>query len=151
MYIDVKYKESDKLLLLVRGDLELLETGKDTSVFLQGMQAYIIFLNSLHSQHASLQTLITYHAWPMIYPLWWHSNQDPKESCGESITIFIPPVSSLNHDGRVQQLVEDCKTSRYSMEEYLKAKCAIDKEEEYRQRLLERHNTVSNKREDRKW
>jgi hypothetical protein len=40
MSIDEKYKESNKLLLLVRGDLEKLETEKDTSVFLQGMSCY---------------------------------------------------------------------------------------------------------------
>jgi hypothetical protein len=37
MSVDDKWKEGNKLLLLIRGDLEQLETGKDTSVFLQGM------------------------------------------------------------------------------------------------------------------
>jgi len=42
---------------------------------------------------------------------------------------------------RAKQLVEDCKTSRQSMEDYLKAKYAKEKDEEYRKRLLERHYT----------
>lgn len=37
MSVDDQWKECNKLLLLVRGDLELLETGQDTSVFLQGI------------------------------------------------------------------------------------------------------------------
>jgi hypothetical protein len=44
MSVDDKWKEGNKLLLLVRGDLELLETGKDTSVFLQGMRFVILFI-----------------------------------------------------------------------------------------------------------
>lgn len=37
MSIDEKWKEANKLLLLVRGDLESLETGQDSSVIMQGM------------------------------------------------------------------------------------------------------------------
>jgi hypothetical protein len=34
--LDEKYKNAHKLLLQVKDQLELLETGQDTSVFLQG-------------------------------------------------------------------------------------------------------------------
>jgi hypothetical protein len=44
MSIDEKWKEANKLLLLVGGDLELLETGKDASVFLQGMYLRVIWI-----------------------------------------------------------------------------------------------------------
>ena len=44
MSVDDKWKEGNKLLLLVRGDLEQLETGKDTSVFLQGVQPLPLLL-----------------------------------------------------------------------------------------------------------
>ena len=49
MSVDDKWKEGNKLLLLVRGDLEQLETGKDTSVFLQGIQLLPLLLSTLSS------------------------------------------------------------------------------------------------------
>lgn len=55
--IETKYKESKKLLLTLRSQLEELETGKDTSIFLQGRIATNI--NALSRLTQSLQTLQT--------------------------------------------------------------------------------------------
>eukprot|EP00026_Physarum_polycephalum_P013867 Phypoly_transcript_14320.p1 GENE.Phypoly_transcript_14320~~Phypoly_transcript_14320.p1 ORF type:complete len:217 (+),score=27.35 Phypoly_transcript_14320:2-652(+) len=110
MPIDEKYKESNKLLMLVRGDLELLETGKDTSVFLQGRLT--TNLNQLSRVTNDLSSLVGQQ--PGLKRELWRI--------------------------RVKQLVEDCKTARQSMEGYLKVKYAKDKDEEDRRKLLERHN-----------
>jgi len=108
MSVDDKWKEGNKLLLLVRGDLEQLETGKDTSVFLQGRLTSNI--NNL-SRIADLLTSLA------------GQQTGPKRDIWRI---------------RVKQLMEECKTSRQSMDNYLKAKYAKDKEEEERTQLLER-------------
>ena len=60
-----------------------------------------------------------------------------------SYPAFLPPfLITQNHYRRVKQLVEECKTSRQIMDNYLKAKYAKDKEEEERTQLLERRTKV---------
>jgi len=110
MSIDEKWKEANKLLLIVRDDLEQLETGKDTSVFLQGRLATNI--NNLSRLSEGLNGLVG-------------QQSGPKKDIWRI---------------RVKQLTEECKTSRQAVDTYMRTKYAKDKEEEERTQLMERRS-----------
>jgi len=97
-------------MLLIHGDLEALETGKDSSVFLQGRLA-----TNINNVSRICDTL----------------DNEVAQQSGPKREIWRI---------RVKQLVEECKNMRKSMDTYLQSKYAQAREEDERSKLLERRS-----------
>eukprot|EP01112_Ceratiomyxa_fruticulosa_P002140 TRINITY_DN1226_c0_g1_i1.p1 TRINITY_DN1226_c0_g1~~TRINITY_DN1226_c0_g1_i1.p1 ORF type:complete len:214 (+),score=29.23 TRINITY_DN1226_c0_g1_i1:346-987(+) len=106
--IEEKYKGAGKLLLGIRSDLEMLETGKDTSILLQSRLATNI--SSLERITDSLDSMV-----------------GTQDSARRDIWRF-----------RVKQLYEDTRSLKKPMEQYLQKISAKKREEDERNALLDR-------------
>jgi len=106
--IDEKYKSATKLLLETRDEVEQLETGQNTSVFIEGRIS--VNLNNLSRLIDQLQTIIV---------------QQP---------INKRDLWKI----RIKQLNNECKSLRESLEAFLNERYKRRKLEEEREKLLER-------------
>jgi len=111
--IDEKYKSATKLLLETRDEVEQLETGQNTSVFIEGRIS--VNLNNLSRLIDQLQTIIV---------------QQP---------INKRDLWKI----RIKQLNNECKSLRESLEAFLNERYKRRKLEEEREKLLERRAVKS--------